>query len=99
VGSDKMTLIPATFADSRRRRNVVRHSTGTVVSENHRHIHLDLSFEHVHNLQAKSVQASVDEPDGLRARSYGYVFESVRSEQVKVEENLSALATVCHLRQ
>jgi len=48
----------------------VRHSTVEAVSENHRHIRLDLSFEHMDDLQPKAVQTSVDEPDGLRTSTY-----------------------------
>jgi hypothetical protein len=48
----------------------VRHAKVEAVGENNRHIRLDLSFEHLDDLQPKSVQKSVDEPDGLRTSIY-----------------------------
>jgi hypothetical protein len=48
----------------------VRHSTVEAVSEGNRHIRIDLSFEHLTDLQPKAVQTSVDEPDGLRTTTY-----------------------------
>ena len=48
----------------------VRHTNVEAVSENNRHIRFDLSFEHLDDLQPKSVQTSVDEPDGLRTSTY-----------------------------
>jgi hypothetical protein len=48
----------------------VRHAKVEAVSGNNRHIRLDLSFEHLDDLQPKSVQKSVDEPDGLRTSTY-----------------------------
>ena len=48
----------------------VRHTKVEAVSENNRHIRLDLSFEHLDDLQPKSVRQSVDEPDGLRTTTY-----------------------------
>jgi hypothetical protein len=44
----------------------VRHTKVEAASGSNRHIRLDLSFEHLDDLQPKSVQTSVDEPDGLR---------------------------------
>jgi hypothetical protein len=48
----------------------VRHTKVEAVSGSNRHIRLDLSFEHLDDLQPKSVQTSVDEPDGLRTSTY-----------------------------
>jgi hypothetical protein len=48
----------------------VRHTRVEAVSGSNRHIRLDLSFEHLDDLQPKSVQTSVDEPDGLRTSTY-----------------------------
>ena len=48
----------------------VRHTKVEAVSGSNRHIRLDLSFEHLDDLQPNSVQTSVDEPDGLRTSTY-----------------------------
>jgi len=48
----------------------VRHTKVEAVSGSNRHIRLDLSFEHLDDLQPKSVQTSVDEPDGRRTSTY-----------------------------
>jgi hypothetical protein len=48
----------------------VRHSTVEALSGNNRHIRLDLSFEHLDDLQPKAAQTSVDEPGGLRTSTY-----------------------------
>jgi hypothetical protein len=65
------TLVSATFAVNFVAPPVnVRHTKVEAVSENKRHIRLDLSFEHLDDLQPKSVQTSVDEPDGQRTSTY-----------------------------
>ena len=49
----------------------VRHTTVEAASKNNnRHIRIDLSFEHLNDLQPKSVQTTVDEPDGQRESTY-----------------------------
>jgi hypothetical protein len=48
----------------------VRHSKVEAVSGNNRHLRLDQSFEHLDDLQPKSVQTSVDEPGGVRTSTY-----------------------------
>jgi hypothetical protein len=65
------TLVSATFAVNFVAPPVnVRHTNVEAVSENNRHIRQDLSFEHLDDLQPKSVRTSVDEPDGQRTATY-----------------------------
>jgi hypothetical protein len=65
------TLVSVTFAVNFVAPPVsVRHANLEAVSENNRHIRLDQSFEHLDDLQPKSVQTSVDEPDGVRTSTY-----------------------------
>jgi len=65
------TLVSVTFAVNFVSPPVsVRHTKVEAVSGSNRHIRLDLSFEHLDDLQPKSVQTSVDEPDGSRTSTY-----------------------------
>jgi hypothetical protein len=65
------TLVSATFAVNFVTPPVsVRHTKVEAVSGSNRHIRLDLSFEHLDDLQPKSVQTTIDEPDGLRTSTY-----------------------------
>jgi len=65
------TLVSMTFALNFVAHPVgVRHAKVEAISEKNRHIRLDLSFEHLDDVQPKSVQKSVDEPDGLRTSTY-----------------------------
>lgn len=65
------TLVSVTFAvNFVARPGSVRHAKLEAVSGSNRHIRLDLSFEHLNDSEPKSVQKSVDEPDGLRTSTY-----------------------------
>lgn len=65
------TLVSVTFAvNFVAHPGSVRHTKVEAISENNRHIRLDLSFEHLDDLQPRSVRTSVDEPNGLRTSTY-----------------------------